>query len=101
MFVHIVFWRLRDDAPNGTSKEENAAQMKRQFEAMRGKIPGLLRCDVGIDIGRNAESADIALYSEFTDRAAFDGYYAHPLHLDIVGFIRGIRTERRVVDYET
>jgi hypothetical protein len=100
MFVHIVFWRLRGDAENGKSTEENGRQMKQQFEAMRGQIPGLLRLDVGLDISRNAESGDVALYTEFTDKAAFDGYYAHPLHVAIVGFIKGVRAERRVVDYE-
>jgi hypothetical protein len=100
MFVHIVFWRLRDDAANGKSKDENAREMQRLFEAMRGQVPGLLRLDFGIDISRNAESADVALYTEFTDKAAFDGYYAHPLHMEVVRFIKGVRAERRVVDYE-
>lgn len=100
MFVHIVFWRLRTDAENGRSADENARQMQRQFEAMRGHLRGLRRLDCGIDISRNADSADVALYTEFDDKAAYDEYYAHPLHLDIMGFIKGVRAERRVVDYE-
>ena len=100
MFVHIVFWRLRDDAENGKSKSENARQMKEQFEAMRGHLRGLVRLDCGIDISRNADSADVALFTEFEDKAAYDEYYAHPLHLDFMGFIKSVRAERRVVDYE-
>ena len=100
MFVHIVFWRLRDDAENGQSKVENARQMKQQFEAMRGHLRGLVRLDCGVDISRNADSADVALFTEFEDRAAYDDYYAHQLHLDIMGFIKSVRAERRVVDYE-
>ena len=99
MFVHIVFWRLQEQPVNGQSKQQNALEMKRRFEAMRGQIPGLLRCDFGIDVSRNDESADVALYTEFTDKAAFDGYYVHPLHLDIVGFIKQVKAERRVVDW--
>jgi hypothetical protein len=100
MFVHIVIWRLRDDAENGKSKDENARQMQRQFHAMRGHLRGLLRLDCGVDISRTGDSADVALYTEFEDKAAYDEYYAHPLHLEIMGFIKGVRSERRVVDYE-
>ena len=100
MFVHIVIWRLRDDPDNGQSKVDNACQMQAQFHAMRGHLRGLLRMDCGVDISRSADSADVALYTEFVDKAAYDEYYAHPLHLEIMGFIKGVRAERRVVDYE-
>ena len=100
MFVHIVFWRLTGSAPNGKSKRENALEMKRRFEAMRGVVPGLRRCDLGIDVSQTDESADVALYTEFDSRDAYDGYNVHPLHQDIVGFIRQIKAERRVVDFE-
>jgi len=100
MFVHIVIWRLRDDAENGRRKDENAREMKTRFEAMRPHLRGLLRLDCGIDTSRSADSADVALYTEFIDKAAYDEYYAPPLHLDIMGFIKGVRAERRVVDYD-
>ena len=99
MIVHIVFWRLLDNAPNGKTKEENAHEMKRRFEALRGQMPGLLRIEIGIDFSRTAESSDVALYTEFDSPAALDAYQAHPLHKEIVGFLKDIRSERRVVDY--
>src|SRR5688572_28885138 len=100
MFVHIVFWRLHANAPNGWTKQENALEMKRRFEAMLGVIPGLTRCDVGIDVSSTEESSDVALYMEFISKAALDAYQPHPAHKEIVGFIKGVRSERRVVDYE-
>jgi hypothetical protein len=100
MFVHIVFFRLKDDAGNGKSKRENAQEMQRHFHALRGQLPGLLRIDLGIDLLHTPDSADVALYTEFTDRAAYEHYAGHPLHLDIVGFIKGVRTDRDVADYE-
>ena len=100
MFVHIVFWRLREDAENGQSNAENAREMQQRFHAMRGQLRGLVRLDCGIDVSRNADSADVALYTEFEDKTAYDEYYAHPLHLAIMGFIKGVRMERRVLDYE-
>ena len=100
MFVHIVFWRLLDQAPNGKSKEENAAEMKRRFEAIRGDMPGLLRCEVGLDVLHTPDSFDVALYCEFESRAAYEAYVIHPLHKEIGGFIGAVRSERRAVDYE-
>jgi hypothetical protein len=100
MFVHIVFWRLHERADNGHTREENARELQRLFGALVGVVPGLLRCDVGIDVSRTGESADVALYSEFETRAALDGYVTHPAHQEIVGFLKGVRSERRVVDYE-
>ena len=99
MFVHIVFWRLTDAAANGQSTQQNALEMQRQFEALRGVIPGLLRCDLGIDVSRTEESADVALYMEFESAAAYEGYNIHPAHKAIVGFIKQVKAERRVVDY--
>ena len=100
MFVHIVFWRLTDPAPNGKSKDDNALEMQRQFHALRGVIPGLLQCDLGIDVSRTGESADVALYMEFESQQACDGYAVHPARKAIVSFIKDVKAERRVVDYE-
>jgi len=100
MFVHIVFWKLLDVGGNGKTREENARELKRQFEAMRGRVPGLRRLDFNSDALRTDESADVALYTEFDSREAYEGYVVHPLHKDVVAFFKGLRSERRVVDYE-
>ena len=100
MFVHIVLWRLHEHAPNGKTRDENAAEMKRRFEALMGVIPGLTRCEIGIDMSRSSDSADVALYSEFTSLDALEAYQPHPAHQAIVAFLKDVRTERRVVDYK-
>ena len=99
MIVHIVFWRLHDSA-GGRSKQENALEMKRRFEALRPLMPGLLRLDFGIDFAGTDQSSDVALYTEFESREALDAYQVHPAHKDVVAFIADARAERRVVDYE-
>ena len=101
MIVHIVFWRLHERSANGRSKHENALEMKRRFEALVGVVPGLLKCSVGIDFAHTSDSSDVALYSEFASRDALDAYQPHPAHQEIVVFLKDVRTERRVVDYET
>ena len=99
MIVHIVFWRLHEQA-NGKTKQENALEIKRRFEALRPIVPGLLRLDFGINFERSDQASDVALYTEFESRAALDAYQVHPAHKEVAAFIADLRTERRVVDYE-
>jgi quinol monooxygenase YgiN len=98
MVRHIVLWRLKETA-NGRGKAENAAEIKRLLEELNGKIPGLLKLEVGYDFSRSAESSDIVLYSEFESRAALDAYQTHPLHEAVKAFVTAVREERRLVDY--
>jgi hypothetical protein len=97
---HIVLWRLKESA-NGRSKAENAAAIKRRLEDLNGKIPGMLKLEVGFDFSRTPESSDIVLYSEFDSRAALDAYQVHPLHEAVKPFVMAARDERRLVDYTT
>jgi Stress responsive A/B Barrel Domain len=99
MIKHIVFWRLKDQA-HGADKATNAQQIKQRLEALQGKIPGLLKIEVGFDFIHGDTSSDVALYSEMTDRAALEAYQVHPLHQAVAGFIKEACSERRAVDYE-
>ena len=99
MVRHIVFWKLKEDAAGGT-KEANAQRVKELLEDLRGKVPGLLRIEVGFDFSQTAASMDVALYSEFESREALDGYQDHPDHVKAKDFIRSVTDARSLVDYE-
>ena len=99
MIKHIVFWRLKDSV-DGRSRAGIAAEMKEKFEAMRGRVPGMLAAEIGIDVSAGDDSCHVALYTEFETREALDAYQVSPEHRAVVPFIRAARTERRVVDYE-
>jgi hypothetical protein len=73
---------------------------KQRLEALNGKVPGLIKLEVGIDFSRGNESADVALYSEFDSVEALNAYLVQPEHRAVVPFILEARSERRVVDYE-
>jgi quinol monooxygenase YgiN len=98
MVRHIVLWRLKD-AANDRSKAENAAEIKQRLENLNGKIPGLLKLEVGYDFSRGSDSSDIALYSEFENRAALEVYQNHPLHEAVKPLVTAAHAERRVVDF--
>lgn len=94
MIKHIVMWRITEP------RQENALKIKEALEGLNGRIPGLLRLEVGIDFSREGESADVVLYSEFESRQALDAYQAHPAHAEVAPLVKALRTERRVADYE-
>lgn len=99
MIKHIVMWKLLDQA-EGNSKHENARLAKQRLEALNGKVPGLLKLEVGVDFSGSDAAMDLILYSEFEDLAALQRYQQHPDHVAVFPFMQAIRSERRVVDYE-
>jgi quinol monooxygenase YgiN len=100
MIKHIVLWRLKESG-GGRDRAANAAMIKEKLEGLNGRIPGMIRLEVGTDFSATPDSSHLALYSEFKDRAALEGYLAHPEHKAVMPFIAEARTERRVADYET
>lgn len=97
MIKHIVMWKLR-----GATREEragNAARLARSFQALRGRVPGLLHLEIGIDSSGVDYACDVVLYSEFESQAALDAYATHPDHLRVKQELGGMRVARHQVDY--
>lgn len=96
MIRHIVFWNLKEE-----NKSETALKIKTDLEALKGKIPGLLHIEVGINIPEAPQDNwDVVLNSDFENIEALNAYQVHPLHKEVAGFIGNVRTNRSCVDYE-
>ncbi len=94
MIKHIVMWRLKE-----SSKEENSSKLKSMLEALKGKIPEIKELEVGMDVNRSEAASDVVLYSVFENKEALEAYQKHPEHVKVVGFVKEVSAERRVVDY--
>jgi hypothetical protein len=46
MLKHIVLFKLKDSAA-GTGKDENACKLKAELDALAGKIPQIVKMEVG------------------------------------------------------
>ncbi|MCP3907545.1 MAG: Dabb family protein [Oceanicoccus sp.] len=99
MIKHILLFKI-EEGVEGRSKAESIAQAKALIEGMNGKIPGLIKVEVGVDFSESPDSADMALYSEFESREALEVYAGHPEHKAVLPFIKSIISERRLIDYE-
>jgi len=94
---HIVMWNVRGDTP--AEKAQGIARLQRSFESLRGRIPGLLRLEIGVDSSRIDYACDVVLYSEFESQAALDAYGTHPEHLRVKNEVADLRIARHQVDY--
>lgn len=97
MVKHIVMWNIR--GPSEGERVLSIARVKTAFEALRGKIPGLLHLEIGVDRSGVDYACDVVLYSEFEDQAALDAYASHPEHLRVRQELEGLRVARHQVDY--
>ena len=97
MIRHIVMWNVRGDTPS--AKARGITQLQSSFTSLRGRIPGLLHIEVGIDSSRVEYACDVVLYSEFENQAALDAYATHPEHLRVKQELGDLRIARYQVDY--
>jgi hypothetical protein len=90
-------WRLR--AQNADERHTACEEVKRAFETLRGRVPGMTRLEVGIDESRVDYACDVVLVCDFASAEALVAYAANPEHLRVRDELGGIRTHRYQVDY--
>jgi hypothetical protein len=98
MIKHIVMWQIAGSSPE--EKMDAMKVVKRAFESLNGKIPGMRMLEVGIDMSRVDYAFDVVLYSEFETHDALRSYADHPEHLRVKQQIGNVRTARHQVDYQ-
>jgi len=96
---HIVMWKLRGETPE--QRRQNANQLAESFHSLRGRVPGLLHLEIGIDTSGADYACDVVLYSEFASQAALEAYASHPEHLRVKREVGNLRIARHQVDYFT
>ena len=99
MIKHIVCWRLLNRA-QPLEENADAQAIKMALEDLRGKIPGLLHLELGLDFSGKESAGDIALYTEFESREALRAYQEHPAHVEVGKIVKPRTCERRMIDYE-
>ncbi|MCW5632594.1 MAG: Dabb family protein [Rubrivivax sp.] len=99
MIKHIVMWNVRGD--DAAARARHIALVKSEFESLRGRVPGLLHLEVGVDESRIDYACDVVLYTEFTTREALAEYAVHPEHLRVRAALGDLRVARHQVDFES
>lgn len=95
MITHVVLFKLKDRSP------ENIDKAKKVLEGLSGMVPVLRHLEVGVDIMKSVRSYDIALTAKFDSLEDLEEYQNHPFHLEVAGYMAGVREAAIAVDYES
>ena len=98
MLRRVVLWRLRATEP--AQKSLDAGTIKRALESMRGKIPGLVNIQVGINTAAGADVSDVVMIVDFENAQALEVYEHHPVHEQVKPIVGPLRDEKRLIEYE-
>jgi len=92
MVKHIVMWKLKNKADSEIIRDK--------LNDLMGKIPGLLKVEVGIDMGDTDSDFHMVLLAELESKEALEAYRIHPAHLAVIPLVQTAAIDRAVVDYE-
>ena len=94
MIRHIVLFKIKDEF------KDEIPQLVKNFQSMKGRIEGRLDLEAGADTLGSERSYDLALITVFQDRAAFDAYQTHPVHLPVKKRMHEVRSASVACDFE-
>lgn len=98
MVEHIVLWNIKEEII-GEERKRVKKNIKKELEALNGKIDGLLKIKVVIEPLPSA-NAEVMLYSTFVDGQALADYLVHPEHKRVgKDFVRPFVCNRMCMDY--
>jgi stress responsive alpha/beta barrel protein len=99
MIKHIVMWKLYQESA-GFFKTENALRIKQELRRLPLLIPQIKKLEVGININPADNAYDVVLNSEFSSTDDLEIYQKHSAHLEFKKFIKDLRSDVHIVDYE-
>lgn len=94
MVKHIVFFKLPDNS------EANKQAVRDRIMSMQGKLDFVKHLEVGINFSPEERAFDVALVSDFETKEDLQTYATHPIHVEVVNFIKSLNAVSKVVDYE-
>ncbi|MBE0492515.1 MAG: Dabb family protein [Sulfurospirillum sp.] len=94
MVKHIVFFKFEDNS----AEHKQLVHDKIMF--LKDKITVLKHLEVGINFSPEERAFDLALISDFASKEDLASYAIHPLHVELVTYLKSVNTITKVVDYE-
>lgn len=95
MITHVVCFKLKDRSPDNVRKTQEV------LLGMKGKIPELLKLEVGADVLHSDRSYDIVLISKHESLAGLEGYQVHPVHKEVIVYMKTVVETSVAVDFES
>ena len=77
MYRHIFIGTFKADVDDATKVAELA-----DLKAIKSKIPGIVDLQAGLSTGWIGADNQVVMTIDFSNKADFDGFIAHPYHAD-------------------
>jgi hypothetical protein len=84
---------------NRTTKDEEAARLKRMLEDLADEIPSLYAMEVGLNMNTKSSAYDLVLTADFENETGLNAYRAHPAHKEVLEYLKSVTEKTAVVDY--
>lgn len=95
MLRHIVMVQFKDR----TTKDEEAAKLKKMLEDLTDEIPSLYTMEVGLNVNTKPAAFDLVLIADFENEMGLNAYRIHPAHKEVLDYLKKIVEKTAVVDY--
>ena len=92
MTTHVVMFRLADQG--------DVDEAITRIRGLAGRIPTMISIEVGRDANRGPAAYDVVLVTKHDDRDDLRAYAEHPVHLELLEWLKPRWTDRAVVDTE-
>ncbi len=97
MVVHVVMIKFLE----GEEKEKNLKLAQEMIDGLMGRVPSLRSMETGINFADEERAMDLCLRATFDDREGLKEYADHPVHREVIDFLKGVTEYSKVVDYDT
>ena len=81
--------------------QNDAEEGARRLRAMKGRIPSLNDVEAGVDVTRSGRSYELALITRHADPEGLSAYQVHPVHQEVLEFLRAQSSGSVAVDFES
>ena len=94
MIKHIVFFKLEDNS------KELKEELKSKLISLKDKITIIRHLEVGINFNKGDRAYDLSLITDFDSVEDLNTYATHPLHVEVIKYIKSLNAITKVVDYQ-
>lgn len=94
MFDHYVMFRLRAD------KRSELETFVAKLQQLRADVPAIRELWVRRNARQGPKSHDLLYFARFGDRAGFEAYMKHPLHVPVMKYVDEVCDAVADVDVE-
>lgn len=94
---HVVTWKVAGDSEE--ERERVKAEFRDRLLSLPSQIDVIRSFEVGLNNAGAADNFDVVLVSEFDDEDALQRYIQHPVHQEVVAFVRAHTSGRGAVDF--